>query len=665
MKKNELINKTLAGLMIAAMTAGVCPTTAFAVTGETIAADNTYTKTVKIEPDEDGEFKAYDVQVSLTVKDGKFSDITVTPVGNVDRKNQSYMNDARDGWGDSVGYSSLVGKAATEDTVNAWDIVSGATCTSKTVKSALVSAINDAPSATVEVNTANLEAAIAKAKGLTAADYTAESWAKLQTALTAADAALTAKESQDAVDTVAGNLNTAIDALAKKPEEVKVNTEKLEAAIAKADALKDKEADYTAKSWKTMQTALTEAKAALEAKESQDKVDAAETKLTKTIDALEKNAVAKEVYVLMNIPYDKFYAAEGVDYADAVTSATLNKTRSSLAAGSYHVSSDGSDITGIVYPVKLEDASALNKLTQVTDSSKVDITVSMKGKETTTTYEGKDALFESHDVLIVDNNSNDGTGDMVSTIQDKRVKYYNTGKNLGGAGGFAFGLKKAIELGYQYAWIMDDDSIPEKDALMSLVNKGQAINGEFSYLASLVYWTDGNLFDMNVPDFQYNSRLGLGLDMIRRNKLLLIDTCSFVGCFVNLKYAETAGLPISEFFIYGDDQEYTARLRKLAPAYLDFDSVIVHKAPSNKGADVVSADETRIERFFYQARNGMYIARKNGKVGHRLRVVCGRIKNILCKAPDHKAKRVWVTCKGTISGFFFNPEIEYAHRKGE
>ena len=38
MKKNELINKTLAGLMIAAMTAGVCPTTAFAVTGAQVAA---------------------------------------------------------------------------------------------------------------------------------------------------------------------------------------------------------------------------------------------------------------------------------------------------------------------------------------------------------------------------------------------------------------------------------------------------------------------------------------------------------------------------------------------------------------------------------------------------------------------------------------------------
>ena len=400
MKKNELINKTLAGLMIAAMTAGVCPTTAFAVTGAQVAADGTYTATAHVtrtaeDDTNEDDWDEYDVEVSLTVADGKFTDITVTPKNGYNATaNSSYFSKAYD---KSKGIKTkLLGQKATSDTVNGWDTKTGATRTSDAVKKAATEVIEKAAEAApVEVNTSNLEAAIAKAGALTEADYTAESWAKLQTALTAADAALTAKESQKAVDTAASNLTAAIDALAKKPEEVKVNTEKLEAAIAKADALKDKEADYPAESWKTMQTALTEAKSALEAKESQEKVDAAEAKLTKTIDALEKNAVAKEVYVLMNIPYDKFYAAEGDDNADAVTSATLNKTRSSLAAGSYHVSSDGSDITGIVYPVKLEDASALNKLTQVTDSSKVDITVSMKGKETTTTYEGKDALFES------------------------------------------------------------------------------------------------------------------------------------------------------------------------------------------------------------------------------------------------------------------------------
>lgn len=401
MKKNELINKTLAGLMIAAMTAGVCPTTAFAVTGGQVAKDGTYTATAHVtrtEDDSDDPWDEYDVEVSLTVENGKFKDVTVTPSSGYDAsESKSYFNKAYNSdTSKNKGIKTILeGQAATAENIASWDTVTGATRTKDAIKKAATDALakaEEAPAA-VEVNTEALQAAITKAEGLKEADYTADSWAKLQTALTAADAALAAKESQDAVNTAADNLTAAINALVKKPEEVKVNTEKLEAAIAKADALK--EVDYTADSWKAMQTALTEAKSALAAKESQEKVDAAEAKLTKAIEALEKNAVAKEVYVLMNIPYDKFYAAEGVDYADAVTSATLNKTRSSLAAGSYHVSSDGSDITGIVYPVKLEDASALNKLTQVTDSSKVDITVSMKGKETTTTYEGKDALFES------------------------------------------------------------------------------------------------------------------------------------------------------------------------------------------------------------------------------------------------------------------------------
>ena len=399
MKKNELINKTLAGLMIAAMTAGVCPTTAFAVTGDQVAKDGTYTKEVTVSDGGDA-FTDYKVSVSLKVENGKFSAITVTPVGEYDDDNDTYLDRAENGNSKKnfVGYSSLIGQNATEDTVNSWDVdtKSAATYSSKAIKSALVSAINDAPSATVEVNTTNLEAAIAKAKGLTAADYTEDSWNALQMALTAADAVLTAKESQESVDKAASDLNTAIDALGKKQEEVKVNTEKLEAAIAKADALKDKEAEYTAESWKTMQDALTEAKSALEAKESQDKVDAAEAKLTKATDGLVNATVSTDVYVLMNIPYDRFYEAEGdKDGVDAVTSATLNKTRSSHAAGSYHVKSDGSDITGVTYPVKISDASALGKYKKITDDSKVDITTSIKGKTSTTTYTGKDALFES------------------------------------------------------------------------------------------------------------------------------------------------------------------------------------------------------------------------------------------------------------------------------
>ena len=105
-----------------------------------------------------------------------------------------------------------------------------------------------------------------------------------------------------------------------------------------------------------------------------------------------------EAYVLMNIPYDDFYKAELKNNdvkVDTFTSATKQKTRSALAKGSYHVNADGSDITGVTFPVKVSDISVLKDKKQIKDDASVSITTTIKGKESTTDYNGKDALFES------------------------------------------------------------------------------------------------------------------------------------------------------------------------------------------------------------------------------------------------------------------------------
>ena len=108
----------------------------------------------------------------------------------------------------------------------------------------------------------------------------------------------------------------------------------------------------------------------------------------------------QDVYVLMNIPYADFYKAElnkNDVKVDATTSATKAKTRSTLANGSYHADNTGEHISGITYPVKIKAGTDLSNLTKITDASNVSITVNMKGKEKTTEYKGKDALFESAD----------------------------------------------------------------------------------------------------------------------------------------------------------------------------------------------------------------------------------------------------------------------------
>lgn len=264
------------------------------------------------------------------------------------------------------------------------------------------------------------------------------------------------------------------------------------------------------------------------------------------------------------------------------------------------------------------------------------------------------------DIIVINNASTDGTRDYLEALQDERIMHIPLDKNLGGAGGFALGVKTAELKGYRYMWIMDDDSVPRVDALESLENKADELNNDFSYLASLVYWTDGNLFRMNVPVTVYDKEHELQtLQTISENRLIEIRNSSFVGCFVNTEISRKIGLPIKEFFIYGDDYEYTVRLQKENKAYLDFDSVIIHKAPNNKGADIVSATPDRIERFYYQSRNGMYIARIEKKVLSRTIRVLGRILKVFLYSDSCKMRKIGTLIRGSIDGIKFNPVIEF------
>lgn len=164
-----------------------------------------------------------------------------------------------------------------------------------------------------------------------------------------------------------------------------------------AEAVNLKKELYTDKTWSNMQTELKEAKDALAKTDlMQSEAEEALSHLTDAVNNL------KSQYVLMNIPYDEFYKADLNNNSvavDATTSATKQKTRNTLAAGSYHADAEGAHINGVTFPVKVTDDFYDNNkdYTQITDDSKVDITTNMKGKVSTTTYEGKKALFESAD----------------------------------------------------------------------------------------------------------------------------------------------------------------------------------------------------------------------------------------------------------------------------
>ena len=208
--------------------------------------------------------------------------------------------------------------------------------------------------------------------------------------------------------------------------------------------------------------------------------------------------------------------------------------------------------------------------------------------------------FGGFDILIIDNNSSDGTHDVIRPfIEDGTILYFNTGANLGGAGGFCYGIKKAVEMGYEYVWIMDDDSIPTPGALQRLVEAGEALRGNFGFLGSRVVWTDGSPCRMNVQRFSLTENL---TEFKRELEPVVIS--SFVSMFISADTVKKVGLPIKEFFIWTDDWEYSRRISRSYPCYAVRESVVLHKTAVNSGADISRESDERLDRFRYAYRNG-------------------------------------------------------------
>ena len=141
-----------------------------------------------------------------------------------------------------------------------------------------------------DINYTALLAAIETAKGLREENYTTESWAVLENALSIANTALTATL-QETVDAATRSLNDAIEALVENidnPPPV-IDYTKLDELIARAEELD--ETKYTEATWEALKGALITAKA-MRSSKVQYVVDSAAAALESAINGLqEKNTV--------------------------------------------------------------------------------------------------------------------------------------------------------------------------------------------------------------------------------------------------------------------------------------------------------------------------------------------------------------------------------------
>ena len=178
-------------------------------------------------------------------------------------------------------------------------------------------------------------------------------------------------------------------------------------------------------------------------------------------------------------------------------------------------------------------------------------------------------------VVVVDNASDDGTPDWLATQTDPRLHVLRLPRNLGGAGGFAAGLRHAMDtLDPDWLVVMDDDARPEPGALAAFQTLELA---GWDGIAAAVRHPDGTLCEMNRPTLNpfwhkrilWRTLMGggrgafhLGEADFARPGLRAVDGASFVGFFLRAAVIGQRGYPDPALFLYGDDAIYTMGLTR-------------------------------------------------------------------------------------------------------
>ncbi|TDT82518.1 GT2 family glycosyltransferase [Arthrobacter sp. AG258] len=256
------------------------------------------------------------------------------------------------------------------------------------------------------------------------------------------------------------------------------------------------------------------------------------------------------------------------------------------------------------------------------------------------------------EIIVIENGSTDGSAEYVRA-NHPGVTLFETGSNLGGAGGFAWGIELALQHGHNLAWLMDDDAEPREDALAPLV---QVMESEPrpSFAAPLVEDTEGAVVVGNLPTISTDASAQLAAQKLGG---IALSHTTFVGVLVDLELSAAMPLPYADFFIWFDDVEYTKRLARSSFGIHVVSARMKH--PNNAGVKDMGW------RLYFYLRNQLWLTRLNPRPWSLTQRPIFRFGELAVLALQQfrvaKNKRLWLsgTFRGLSEGMFRLPAVLY------
>lgn len=265
-------------------------------------------------------------------------------------------------------------------------------------------------------------------------------------------------------------------------------------------------------------------------------------------------------------------------------------------------------------------------------------------------------------IVVVNNGSTDETDSWLMAQEDIVTI---TQENLGGAGGFFTGMKYVAEHGYKFCWVMDDDVMCSPTALEELL-KAYKKKDNIGFVCSKVEGIDGCPMNVPIVDCRATSNGYPHYYDLIEEQMIKVQMATFVSVLFPCHILFELGLPYKEYFIWGDDSEYTGRVSNHHDCYMVCKSVVTHKRSIQRGLSFdTETDSVRLKNYFYMFRNTAHREFKylgwKGKVFTIYRLMKQSLR-YACKNQLPKAKiilrAIWALRKFTPNIYFPNTDKE-------
>ncbi len=220
-------------------------------------------------------------------------------------------------------------------------------------------------------------------------------------------------------------------------------------------------------------------------------------------------------------------------------------------------------------------------------------------------------------LVVVDNGPDEGVRSLLDSVAAPAgitATYLPSQRNLGGAGGFAYGILHALALGADAVWLADDDGYPVDDRaleglLTTLRRRGLGLVAPVVVDAED---TDQLAFPLRRGSSWARSRADLGGGFLPGIAAL------FNGALFTAEALERVGVPDLRLFVRGDEVEMHRRVLRSGIAFgTDLDVAYAHPAgqqewrPLLGGRTQVLVPDDTVKRFF-TFRNRGYLTAQPG-----------------------------------------------------